>query len=109
MVARTEGLVPGIPGNEALGSVIITGTLRPAGGLRDWLWPQAVLEAGAGWGVHVFASVYVCALEPKTPLREAALNVLFLVKPGKTHCGALASWLWSPPCHPRCLTSLISW
>lgn len=58
MVARTQGLVPGIPGNEALGSVIITGTLRPAGGLRDWLRPQAVLEAG----VCMCLPVYMCAL-----------------------------------------------
>ena len=109
MVARTEGLVPGIPGDEALGCYYNRNTEAWRGPKRLWLWLQAVLEAGAGWGVHVCAGVYVCALEPKTPLREAALNVLFLVKSGKTHCGALASWLWSPPCHPHCLTSLISW
>ena len=62
MVARTQDLVPGIPGNEALGSVIITGTLRSPGGLRDCgCGCRLCLRPGKA-GVCMCVPVYTCVL-----------------------------------------------
>lgn len=82
----------GVPGKGVLDPILMTRTLKFAGrrGLSQIAVAHTLPEAGAGQACGCrCACVYVCVPELKTLLREAALVVLFLVRPEETCCGGI--------------------